>query len=171
MHYQNCEETSLPWPAFSASLLVGSAYLGLRMNPCLTIKDLVELNQEEVLRTTEKAASLDSKAPAASAIFGQQVKALHVSLLSTYRLAAHLAKRTEDVGMLAEIWKAVSRACDEILRVLQTLKDDYPLCGTPELYDLALDYKNAANKRYELNREAVEWKNETMPAGLFPELT
>ena len=80
-----------------------SAYVGKRMNPCLTIKDLVELNQEEVQRTTEKAASLDCKAPAASAIFGQQVKALHVSLVSTYRLAAHLAKRAEDVGIKVSV--------------------------------------------------------------------
>ncbi|MBI4662920.1 MAG: hypothetical protein HY735_29265 [Verrucomicrobia bacterium] len=139
------------------------------MSPCLTIKDLVELNQEEVRRTTEKAAALDPKAPAAGEIFAHQVKALHASLLSTYRLAAHLATRTEDVQTLAEIWSAVSLACDEILRTLKTLKDDYPLCGTPELYDLALDYKNAASKRHQLNREAMEWKNATMPAGLFPE--
>jgi len=139
------------------------------MSPCLTIKDLVELSQEEVRRTTEKAASLDPKEPAAGAVFGQQVKSLHASLVSTYRLGAHLAKRAEDVETLAEIWNAVSLACDEILRALKTLKNDYPLCGTPELYDLALDYKNAASKRHQLNREAMEWKNAPMPPGLFPE--
>ena len=139
------------------------------MSPCLSLKDLVELNQEQVQRTEATAQSLDPRAPESCEIFAEQVRPLESSLIYTYRAAVYLARRTEDVEVLRDIWRAVSTACDQVLRALKTLKDDYPRCGAPALYDLALDYKNAANKRYELNREAIEWKNAKMPDGLFPE--
>lgn len=138
------------------------------MSPCLSLSDLVELHQIEVQRTETTAQSLDPTVPESCSIFGRQVRALEGSLVSTYRAAAYLAQRTDNVEVLVEIWSAVSTACDAVLRALKTLKNDYPLCGTPEVYDLALDYKNAANKRFQLNREAIEWKNAKMPDGLFP---
>jgi hypothetical protein len=141
------------------------------MAACLSLNDFVASHKVEVERTWKVAHSLDPKAPESCGVFGQQVRALGRSLDSTYRAAALLARRTERVAELAEIWKAVSVACDEVLGALKSLKDDYPGCGTPELYDLALDYKSAASKRYELNREAIEWSNEKMPDRLFPETT
>jgi hypothetical protein len=139
------------------------------MTACLSLNDFVALHKEEVERTWKAAQSLDPKVPESCATFGSRVRDLERSLVSTYRAAALLARRTERVEELAEIWKAVSVACDEVLGALKSLKDGYPGCGTPELYDLALDYKSAASKRYELNREAIEWSNEKMPDRLFPE--
>ena len=64
-----------------------------------------------------------------------------------------------------------SEICDSILKALKSLKDSRPECGTPQLYDLALDYKNAAFKRYQLNQEAIQWEKTEIPEGLFPKIT
>ena len=82
-----------------------------------------------------------------------------------------LAKRTTDLRELCDIWKTASEICDSILKALKSLKDSRSECGTPQLYDLALDYKNAAFKRYQLNQEALQWEKTEIPEGLFPKST
>jgi hypothetical protein len=51
------------------------------------------------------------------------------------------------------------------------LRDIYPGCGTPELYDLALDYMREADKRYYQNLQDSECAKTQIPKGLFPETT
>ncbi len=53
--------------------------------------------------------------------------------------------------------------------MLKAWKDIYPHCGTPELYDLALDYKIAAQERLTENMQDAEWlkNNPAAPNGLF----
>jgi hypothetical protein len=96
------------------------------------------------------------------------VRSLESSGKCAYKIAVCLAKRTTDLRELCDIWKTASEICDSILKALKSLKDSRPECGTPQLYDLALDYKNAAFKRYQLNQEALQWEKTEIPEGLFP---
>jgi len=66
------------------------------------------------------------------------------------------------------MWKGMNELCDQALSALKHLKDVYPNCGTPELYDLTLDYKSAAYKRYTENLQDSECRNTPLPTGLFP---
>jgi hypothetical protein len=66
------------------------------------------------------------------------------------------------------IWKEMTEYCESALAVLKDLKDKYFYCGTPELYDLVLDYRGEAQKRYYQNLQDSECQ---IPQGLFPEMT
>jgi hypothetical protein len=57
---------------------------------------------------------------------------------------------------------------DAVVTVLRELKSTYPNCGTPELYDLMLQYRGEAQERYYQNLQDSECQ--TTPAGLFPKL-
>jgi hypothetical protein len=71
--------------------------------------------------------------------------------------------------MVAQIWKAIEGFCDFTITTLKDLKDKYPGCGTPELYDLALDYKLACQKRHRGAIEEATCQKVAMPDRLFPE--
>jgi len=59
---------------------------------------------------------------------------------------------------------------DHVLVSLSVLKDRNPGCGTAELHDLALDYKTAAEKRYQADLEATLCQKAPLPEGLLPPL-
>ena len=126
------------------------------------------MTQSEIQETLKIADRLNPSVGASRADFQKQVRLLESAVFSAYKIAVYLAKRTTDLKELCDLWKTASEICDAVLTTLKTLKDSHPECGAPELYDLALDYKNAAFKRYQLNLEALQWENTEIPAGLFP---
>ncbi len=137
-----------------------------RTPQCMTLRDLAEWTKEEVEQVSRAA---DNYKPADCESFNKQVRSLESRVTTGYKLAVRLAKQTTDLNELCEIWRAVSDLCDPILEVMKSLKDSRADCGTSSLYDLVLDYKNAAFKRYQTNLEALQWKETAAPAGLFPE--
>ena len=62
----------------------------------------------------------------------------------------------------------MSEFCDLALNALRSLKEKFPYCGTPELYDLALDYKLVADERYQENLRDSECLSLKIPENLFP---
>jgi hypothetical protein len=137
-----------------------------RSAQCITMRDLAELTNEEV-EQAERAAS--TYKPSDCDSFYKRVRSLESLVTTGYKLAVVLAKRTEDSKELRDIWKSASDLCDPVLKAMKSIKDSQPDCGTSQLYDLVLDYKNAAFKRYQLNSEALEWQTKPAPAGIFPE--
>jgi hypothetical protein len=133
---------------------------------CISFEDLAELTREEVEQVAKAAGNYNPASDAGA--FPKQVRSLESLVTTSYKLAVRLAKRTTDLNELCEIWKSASEICDSILQVMKSLKDSRPECGTPQLYDLVLDYKNAAFKRYQQNLEALQWETTPPPAGLFP---
>ena len=141
------------------------------MSGCLTIHDVTQLGRKpiEELRTTAEA--LDPSDEGSCEIFGRQVTALEAILKHTYKEAALMARRSESLAQEAEVWQAMSEFADAVMEALKQLKVTYPNCGTPELYDLALDYKLAAEKRHALTIESIKCQTLPMPDGLFPQTT
>jgi hypothetical protein len=139
------------------------------MKTCVTFADLVEIHRpqiEEMQRVGH--AFSDPAAPNAGDAFSHQVKLVEGALRQTYREAAALARRTSDLEEVKELWSQMSAFCGAAIRALTSLKGKFPTCGTPQLYDLALDFKLAADKRHRDVLEEISCQNQELPKGLFP---
>ena len=113
----------------------------------------------------------DAAAPGAREAFTRQVRLVEGVVMATYGLAAATARKADALEEVAEIWQGMSTFCQPALEILAVLKDKYPGCGTPELYDAVLDYKLAADKRYKGVQEEIACQKVEAPKGLFPVLS
>jgi hypothetical protein len=141
------------------------------MNAALDLSDLTRLNQAPLDHMTELGAKLDVADEARRNAFCREVAAVGGVLKQTYQAAALLAKRAANCEEAGQTWKTMSEYANRVMIVLSLLKDRYPDSGTAELYDLALDYKAAAEKRYQSNLEATLCQKTPLPEGLLPPLT
>jgi len=101
--------------------------------------------------------------------FYKHVRNVQSAVIHTYQLTAYAAIRQENPKKAATLWKAMADFCDCALNALRELRTKHQHCGTSDLYDLALDYKDQAQKRYYQNLQDSECQ--TIPAGLFAEVT
>jgi len=141
------------------------------MNAALDLSDLTRLNQAPLDHMTELGANLDVADEARRNAFCREVAAVGGVLKQTYQAAALLARRATNCEEAGQTWKTMSDYANHVMIVLSLLKDRYPGSGTAELYDLALDYKAAAEKRYQSNLEATLCQKTPLPEGLLPPLT
>jgi len=142
------------------------------MKPCLNFGDVVEVGRprlEEMERVGNMYPNGDSVE--ACVAFTRQVGLVEGTVVQTYGIAAASTRKAEELSDVAEVWRATSQFCQSALEVLSKLKDKYPFCGTPQLYDVVLDYKLAADKRYRGAMEEAECQKMDFPKGLLPELS
>ncbi|MGA2864994.1 MAG: hypothetical protein ABSF95_10975 [Verrucomicrobiota bacterium] len=99
--------------------------------------------------------------------FGAHVRNVQAAIIHTYALIAHASVQETSAEAAAALWKGMVELCEDALKVLWKLKSLYPNCGTPELYDLTLDYRQEAEERYHQNLEDSQCQT-PVPAGLFP---
>ena len=129
---------------------------------------LNSVNRCQIAEMEKAGQRLDPAEPASCAQFSEQVRNVQAVILHTWQLTAFASMRESNPEAAARLWKHMSELCDRALAVLKEVKDMYPDCGTPELYDLTLDYKNAADKRFYQNLEDAECAQTPPPKGLFP---
>ena len=140
------------------------------MKTCIDFDSLLTVaapQLSEMQRVADKFP--DAMMPGACEEFTKQVRAVEGWLRVTYSLTARIAKRTEDLEEIAEMWFRMNNFCDAAIKVIAGLKDRFPDCGTPELYNLVLDYKLASDVRRQEALEETECLTKTFPMGLFPE--
>jgi hypothetical protein len=141
------------------------------MSTCLNFDDIVALGEPQIAHLQTVGDSFpDSEAPGACIAFSKQVRIVESFLTQTYAVAASIARRSEDLTEVSTVWDRMGKFCTVALHVLTGLKNKYPYCGTPELHDLALDYKLACSKRYHNSLEEIECQKNQLPKGLFPEM-
>src|SRR5439155_26831587 len=105
-----------------------------QMKTCVSFEDLLEIHRPQIHEMQRFGASIaNSTTVEASQTLGNYIRMLEGTLRQTYREAAALAKRTDDLHEIAEIWRGMSLFCGLALEALASLKE-------PQLYDLALDY-------------------------------
>ena len=139
------------------------------MSGCLPFDTVGGISVLQLQTLFSVGNELDAKEEQSCAIFSLLVEALNETLRRTYQAAAKAASDADDPLETAAIWEKLGSFADDILTVLSSLKELYPFCGTPELYDLALDYKSAAQRRAADDREEALCLSENwIPAGLFP---
>lgn len=139
------------------------------MKACLDFDDILGVGRPQIAETQRLAeACSETESQGACAAFTRQVRLLEGVVVHTYGVAATLARRAEDLREVAEIWRRMSHFCQETLSSLGGLKDQYAACGTPELYDLVLDYKLASDKRHKGVLEEIACQKTDLPEGLLP---
>ncbi len=141
------------------------------MKACLGFEDIVGVGQPqigEMERLGDYYPSQDS--PGACEAFSRQVRRVEGVLVQTYGVAAALARKTDDLQEVADIWSRMGFFCQSAMVGLARLKDKYPHCGTGQLYDLALDYKLACDKRLKSVLEEISCQKVNLPKGLLPEI-
>jgi hypothetical protein len=137
---------------------------------CIEFSEILDIHRSQIDRVREEGDSLtDPETPQACEAFSRQVRALESCVDSVYRIAVGMARKAPNLEEAAEVWKGVCRFCQAALQVLAGLKDKFPDCGTPELYDLVLDCKLAADKRHQRIAEEMACQTTLFPAGLLPE--
>jgi hypothetical protein len=142
------------------------------MSTSLSFKDFIEINQPQIAEMQRVADSFaDPEMPGASETFSKQVRLIEGVLTQTYGVATAIARKTADLKEVAEIWELMGLFCNSVLHTLAALRHKFPSCGTPQLYDLALDYKLACDKRYKGVLEERTCLTMEFPKGLLPEPT
>ncbi len=141
------------------------------MNAALGLDDLTRLNQAPLDAMARLGTSLVPGDRTGREAFSRQVAAVQALLKQTYQAAGLLVKRSADCEESARIWKSMGDYANHVLVLLSVLKDRSPECGTAQLHDLALDYKAAADKRYQADLEATLCQKTPLPEGLLPPLT
>ena len=136
----------------------------------INAEHLNSVNRCQVAEMEKLGKQLDPKAETSCKVFGVQVRKVQAAVIHTYQITAFASLREADPALAATLWKSLMEFCENALRVLQSLKDLYPYCGAPELYDLALDYRSEAEKRYHQNLQDSECVKMQPPAGLFPKM-
>jgi len=138
---------------------------------CAMIVDLAALetvNRCNVSEMEKVGKALNPENRAACELFGHQVKNVEAALIHTYRLVSYVAVNQESPAKAAELWKSMGEFSDLAINALRDIKGQFPYCGAPELYDLALDYKLAAEERYQQNTRDSECLSLKIPTNLFP---
>jgi len=135
----------------------------------ISCEDLLTVNRQQLEAMQKAGEKLRPEHEDSCRAFGVAVRNVQAALIHTYQLVAALAIRESDPRKAAESWRCMNEFCDQALSMLKAWKDVYPHCGTPELYDLALDYKIAAQERLTENMQDAEWlkNNPAPPNGLF----
>jgi len=140
------------------------------MSACISFQDLVAINQPQVAALEQIGGSFpDAQSPGACEAFSRQVRQVEGVLRNTYGVAAALVRKAETLEEVSATWRQMSDLCNQALQSLKVLKDKYPYCRTPELYDLALDYKLASEKRFQHIMEELACQKKEFPKGVFLE--
>jgi hypothetical protein len=125
------------------------------------------VNRCQIAELKKAGAELDPSQDCTE--FFNKVRNMQSAVIHTYQLTAYASMREPDPKKAAAAWKAMADFCEGALVVLRDLRGKHQGCGTSELYDLALDYRGEAQKRYYQNLQDSECQ--TIPPGLFPEMT
>lgn len=141
------------------------------MTGCLTIDDVARLSREPIEELRRRAAKLEPGDADSCRIFAKEVAKVETVLKQTYKAAALMARRTETPEQEAEVWRRMEEFAGVVIDTLKQLTEVFPHCGTPELYNLALDYRLAADKRLANISESIQCHGLPMPEGLFPRMT
>ena len=134
----------------------------------LDLEVLNSVNRCQISEMEKAGSTLDPNVSESCTEFSRHVRNVQAAIVHTYQMVAHQAIRESEPGKAAVLWREMGELCDDALKRLKELKDIYPGCGTQELYNLTLDYKNAAHRRYMDNLEDSECATTTLPTRLFP---
>lgn len=137
------------------------------MKACVPFEDLLAAGQPAIDRMPRLIAEVESGA-ADCQMFFDQVSMVKGILAHTYSLAAGLARKTTNLSEVVEIWYQTSQFCQGAVKILAVLKEKHPMCSSPGLYDEALDYKLACDKRYRSALEEQTCLTHQIPPTLFP---
>ncbi len=114
--------------------------------------EFTEANREELEKLASIAeAHAGGADDSSSRAFATQALAIQTVLKVMFRVSARAARRTESMEDTVKIWENMLGACDATVQKLKALADLNPRWASADLYDVALDLRNAAARRVELH--------------------
>jgi hypothetical protein len=128
---------------------------------------VARVNEGQLQEMCRAVHSLDPGSESTTEELQRHVKAVEAIVVYNYQLAAYNAVRLPAEGAANE-WENYLNLCNAALRTLGEAKAKFSGTSTPDVYDLALDYKAAAIERRDFNRNIIECQKLDIPAGLFP---
>jgi len=132
---------------------------------------VIESGEPEVSKFGKLAKEYPEDTSEACAAFSRQVGIVEGILIHTYGIAANLTKQSESLPVVASTWTSMAGFCDSVIQQLLKINEAHPDCGGAGLYDRALDFKLAAQKRLNAVMQEITCQTETNPTGLFPEVS
>ena len=99
--------------------------------------------------------------------FSKQVTFVEGIILSTYGVAVRSARREPDAANLVEMWGEFQPIVEKAISALFALKQKYPYCGTPELYDRMMDLRDVVVQKLRDLKQEIECPV-NLPDALFP---
>ena len=111
-------------------------------------------------------SDLKNAEPTDCAEFYRRARNVEAAVIHTYQITAQASLREADPLKAADMWKDMVKFCESVLVILKNLKQKYPTCGASEVYNIALDYRGQAQRRYFNNLQDSECQ--TIPEGIFP---
>jgi hypothetical protein len=105
---------------------------------CSLIESMRMLNRCQVESLEKAGRELDPSDQDSCAKFNKYVTSVQATIIYNFKLTSFRAMDMEDPGEAAALWLEMKTLCEKAMKVLQTYKDLYPYCGTPELYDFTL---------------------------------
>ena len=152
-------------------VLAGVPILISHMKACLDVETLVESAAPQLKEMIEAGASFgDPNSVEDCEAFTHQISMLEGTLKQTFRAATLIAKKSGELEEVANVWKRMQLFCESVLTTLVELREKHPWCGTPGVFDLTLEYKQACEDRLRDVEEEIECQKTDLPKGLLPEL-
>jgi hypothetical protein len=133
----------------------------------IKLEDLDAVNRSQISEMSKAGRTLHPGRSDSVIQFAKLVKNMEAAIRHTYQLTAHAAIREPDPSKAANLWQEMEELCKSALSEIKALKEVYPQSGTPDLYNLTLDYLLAAQQRRAQNVEDVECLKTPVPKGLF----
>jgi hypothetical protein len=139
------------------------------MEPCVPFKTILEIGRGELDEMAQAADIAQSKIDGQDDgdAFEDKVKLVEGFMRQVWRIAVQTSRNTDELESIASIWQSFISFCDDVVRISEAYKDAFLHGETSELYDLALDYRIAAQERYNDVLEEIRCLKIETPAGLF----
>lgn len=125
-------------------------------------------NYCQIAEMEKLCASLDPNTEASCIIFTREVRGIESAIVHTYQITAFAAIREKAPDGAASMWAEYKTFCGKAIEALKNAKEKFPHCGTGNIYNLALDYWNAASERQQQNENDAKCLTIQIPPQLFP---
>jgi hypothetical protein len=119
------------------------------MTSCLEPKDIQEMGNSSLAEFSRRLAAIpeDMCAP-----FHDEAKSAETELLAVYRVVVMMAKKQEDLTIVANLWETMVAICDQFSTRLGQLVKAHPYCGADTYYDRILDLRSKCHRLQQMHQ-------------------
>ena len=122
--------------------------LPLKMRSCVTPKGLLGISAASLKDFDNEISQIPNDA---CAPFNAAASRLEAELKQAYRFVASIARESEDLDDIAQLWTAMTSFCDSYAERLSDLHALHPMCGVGYYYDRVLDIRNTCKRLADLH--------------------
>jgi predicted RNA methylase len=126
-------------------------YLAFAIMETTTLELLASESRQAACHAAEEAKQMDLSNDGYRAKFVSVVTPVEQLTETAFRVACVLAKNSPDMEETAQIWERMVGICDGVLEYLREFATVLPGETRMDWYDNILDWRNAAQERFELH--------------------